>query len=303
MQVGTRDDLVGAGGSSRILSATQDLAAVELRERFTGIELRVLGLIGYLPLTKDLVLNLRPKFPVDNLWRMLELADEEYARLLPVLRGYELSQTLPPHQFLARGFCYFLRRILALGICRSYVPVDFQGYFRPRVNFGQTASRLLARGDEIRVAGREFAFSRDLRVNRLIKSACIEFSGVVPLSSAWSEERDLLVDALGTLSDIPEATIVPGDELLGPSLPILYQDSYTGALRVYSIYRRSSGLGFSYAPDGCSMPSFLFKLDDIFERFARSVLRAGFAGAGMVITDATSIGIRCRCSRTIADSP
>lgn len=280
-----RDDLVDAGGFSKILSDTRNLSAIELREGFSEIELRVLGLVGYLPLTKDVVLNLRPKFPVLNLWKMLELADENYERILPVLRGYGPAPTLPPHQFLARAFCYFLSQILSLGICRDYVATDFQGYYRPRVDFGRTASRLLSRGDEIGVVGREFCFSRELRVNQLLKSACIEFARILPSSANWLKERDLVMDALNTLEDLPEATVRPGDEFLSLSLPILLRESYSGALRVYSIYRGRSGLGFSYEAAGNDMPSFLFKLDDIFERFARNVLRDGLANVGISVMD------------------
>ena len=63
-----RSELFNAEGASLILSETRDLAAVDLRDVAEGVELRVLGLIGFLPLTSSIVLNLRPKFPLENTW-------------------------------------------------------------------------------------------------------------------------------------------------------------------------------------------------------------------------------------------
>ena len=56
-----REELIDHKGQALILPETRSLSAFELREVFTGIELRVLGLIGYLPLTTSLTLNLRPE--------------------------------------------------------------------------------------------------------------------------------------------------------------------------------------------------------------------------------------------------
>src|SRR5688572_5181062 len=82
-----REDLFDTTGHSLVLPKTRELSAVELKDVLNGVNLRALGLIGYLPLTSEIVLNLRPRFPLANLWRMLAVADESYDRVLPVLRS------------------------------------------------------------------------------------------------------------------------------------------------------------------------------------------------------------------------
>lgn len=128
-----REDLFDHRGRSLVLPETRDLSAVELKDVHDGVQLRTLGYIGYLPLTADIVLNLRPKFPVANLWQMLSLADETYDTVLPVLRSYEHTTTgSPPHQLLVRGFCHYLRQIMDLGVAKGYFRQPYTGFFKPK---------------------------------------------------------------------------------------------------------------------------------------------------------------------------
>ncbi|MDF1600328.1 hypothetical protein PZ895_11210, partial [Mesorhizobium sp. YIM 152430] len=133
-----REDLFDLRGRSLVLPETRELSAVELKDVQNGVQLRALGYIGYLPLTANIVLNLRPKFPVANLWRMLSLADETYDTVLPVLRSYERTTAAgsPPHQLLVRGFCHYLRQIMDLGVAKGYYREPYTGFFKPKVEFG-----------------------------------------------------------------------------------------------------------------------------------------------------------------------
>lgn len=280
-----RSELFDSSGKSKLLTATRELAAIDLRDVADGVELRALGLVGYLPLTSDVVLNLRPKFPTGNLWRMLSLADEAYERILPVLREYERAQGEPPHQLLARGFCHFLKELLSAGIGRSYFQRDMTGYYKPKINFGKTVSKFLSKGDEVNVASDTFLFSSAIRANAILHSACIAFSKIAIAMPAWSEERRVLTDALDTLRRCPPIPMKVGDEALALNLPARLQRAYHGALSIYSMYLGYTKIGFSYDPSGRTLPSFLFKLDNIFESYVRNVARTGLRAAKISIAD------------------
>lgn len=268
-----RDEFFDASGKSLLLSSTRELSAVDLRELADGIELRALGLIGYLPLTDKIVLNLRPKFPTHNLWHILAVADEAYERLLPVLRTYDSEAGAPPHQLLARSFCYYLREILASGIARMYYQEEITGHYKPKVHIGRTAARFWSRGDPVNVASDTFAFSSSLIINGLLKSACLSFGRLMPETGGWSDERALIMDALSTLQRCAAKRMSIGDEALAAGLPLGLQRAYFGALTVYAMYLGFNKVGFPYDPKGRDLPSFLFKLDDIFESFVRNTFR------------------------------
>jgi 5-methylcytosine-specific restriction enzyme subunit McrC len=268
-----------------ILPETRALAAVELRDVEEGISLQALGLIGYLPLTPSITLNLRAKFPVGNLWEMLSLADETYERVLPVLRSYETANTAAPHHLLARGFGHYLANLLKTGISKEYHPDSHQGYFRPKLNFSETVARYLSRGDQVKVSSDTFSFSPRLRVNAVLKAACIDVLRTLPRDDKWSRERSLLLDALNALHRVTPARMAYGEQNLAKTLPSWSRDDYFGALNVYAVLLGYTGIGFLYEAQGSVLPSFLFKLDDIFERFARNSLRLSLRDAGISVAD------------------
>jgi len=280
-----RRDLVDGSGTSLILPETRALTAVELRDVAEGISLQALGLIGYLPLTPSIALNLQAKFPVNNLWEMLSLADETYERILPVLRSYQAANTTAPHHLLARGFGHYLASLLSTGISKDYRLENRHGYFRPKVNFSETVVRHLSRGDQVTVSSDTFFFSPHLRVNEILKKACMDFLRMLPHDSKWRGERSLLLDALNALHLVRPTRMAYGEQNLAQTLPIWSRDDYFGALNVYAVLLGYSGIGFPYEAQGSLLPSFLFKLDDIFERFVRNSLRLSLRDAAISIAD------------------
>lgn len=280
-----RDELFANDGRSLLLPETRKLNRIELRDLLDGVELRVKGLIGYLPLTPHIVLNLIPKFPIGNLWRMLEIADTDYDGIYPVLRAYEAANAVPPHEMLARGFCHYLRSILTIGVARGYYLEEHRGHYRPKVQFGRTVSSYLARGDELSVASDSFNFSASIEPNALLKSACMAFLQVLPPKPEWNDDRNLIGEALNALGMVKQKRMRHGDQKVASMVPTWLRDGYRGALMVYSMLLGYSRIGFAYNTRGTEMPSFLFSLDDIFESYVRNTFREALAARKIAVLD------------------
>jgi len=280
-----RERLHDSAGRSLILAGTRALGAVELRDVSNGIELRALGLVGYLPLTSEIVLNVQPKFPIANLWVMLEAAEERYERILPILRSYAHEQAVAPTLLLARSFCFHLKNILALGVARVYHQKEVDGYYRPKLNFGRTLSRYLAKGDHVMVSSDVFDFSNDARANRLLKSACLAFIAIIPNSADWKQDRLYLMDALNALTNLRAQPMGYGDMPAVAAVPSWLRSAYEGALATYSLYLGHSKIGFSFTGDGQRLPSFLFSLDQIFENFVRNEFSVALSKTKFRVTD------------------
>jgi 5-methylcytosine-specific restriction enzyme subunit McrC len=280
-----RDWFVDDRGRSRIFPEVRELSAFEIKDTADGVSLRVLGLIGYLPITPEITLNLRPKFPTENLWFMLERGDETFGTILPTIRAYAQMEQSAPHQMLARSFSHYLREILSAGMARSYVRERVTGYFRPKVAFGPTIATVFPRGDAAKTVSDVFSFTADTRANGLLKTASRHFLGVVPNSTEWTEERRVFSDALGCLTRVTERDMLPSDLSHESLVPARIKSAYTGALTAYAVFRGFTKVGFEYAPQGARLPSFLFCLDDIFEAFIRNVLRSGLRDVGMSVAD------------------
>lgn len=280
-----RADLVDAGGRSLILPETRELGAVEITDVADGARLMALGLIGYLPLTSSITLNIVPKFPIQNLWTMLEVGGESYRNVLPTVRRYQTSASPAPIQMLARSFCHYLKDILSAGFERTYYPRMQTGYYRPRVEFGPTISRYLSRGNPVETVSHVFEFGLDSPVNRIVKAACLRFARLIPRSAEWDDERRLLQTALDTLQRVHERE--PGSLYfdLDQSISLRLRQHYNGMLRVYQLLLTGGGIAFTFEPGGKELPSFLFNLDDIFERFVRQTFAQGLREAGITVLD------------------
>lgn len=284
-----RSDLYDQSGSSLLLPETRALSAVELRDVIDGVELRVLGVIGYLPITPNITLHLSPKFPLQNLWSMLAIADENYEKVFPALRGYEISSLSAPHKLLAKSFSHYLKEILTAGVARGYHISQHNGYYKPKVNFGRTIKSYLSRGNEINVSSDYFKFSADLYPNGLLKSACAAFLRIIPtVDKKWSNERRLLLEALSALHFVKPRRMHLGDEAAASDLPIWLKEQYKGALTVYSMLLGYTKIGFSYSSTGSALPSFLFSMDNIFESYIRNYLRSELSRDKVAVYDGNS---------------
>jgi 5-methylcytosine-specific restriction endonuclease McrBC regulatory subunit McrC len=281
----SRSDLIDTHGRSLILPETRALSAIELREALDGIQLRVLGYIGYLPLTSDIVLNLRPKFPTESLWYMLDIANDSFEEVLPVVRSYQLSDETPPHHLLVRAFCQYLGKLLASGLWRGYERARYEGYYQPKVLFGQTLGRFAPRGNEISTVSEVFAFTSDLPPNRFLKAACLKFLNLTPRDPSWIFEREKLASALEALQNIRATSMFLEDLDAADQVPMRIRPLYRGALAVYAILLGYTRIGFAYAARGSELPSFLFCLDDVFENFVRNTCRSGLRPAGLSVAD------------------
>lgn len=264
-----RSEIFDSDGRSLIFPETRELNAVDIVDTPDGARLMALGLIGYLPLTKDITLNITPKFPIGNLWTMLEIAGESYDHILPTIRGYQTSSTRAPIEMLARCFCHFLEGIISVGFERSYYRRQRSGFFRPRIEFGSTMSRYLSRGNPIDTVSTVFEFGLDNPINRIVKAACIRFSRLLPPSNDWLQERRLIQLALDTLQQVREQEPTTTDFNLDKSASQRLRENYSGLLRVYHLLLTGGGIAFTFEPSGKELPSFLFNLDDVFERFIR----------------------------------
>lgn len=284
-----RSDLVDPLGRSLILPDTRALGAIEITDIADGAKLMALGLIGYLPLTSTITLNIVPKFPIQNLWAMLEVSGENYRGILPIIRQYQTSKSPAPIQMLVRSFCYYLKGVLSDGFERTYYSRMQTGYYKPRVEFGQTISRYFSRGNPVEAVSSVFEFGLDNPVNRTIKAACLRFARFVPINDNWQEESRLIQLALDVFQRVQTQELNKIDFNLTDPISLRLRGYYEGMLRIYHLLLTGGGIAFTFEPRGKELPSFLFKLDDIFERFVRQTFVQGLRDQGITVLDGNKI--------------
>lgn len=284
-QLFPRSDLIDSTGRSLVLESTRNLKVVEIRDVEEGCKLLALGSIGYLPLTPTITLNIVPKFPLRNLWTMLEIAGETYESILPVLRRYENSGDSAPSSLLLRSFCFHLKDALALGLFRGFSSKRREGFYRQKLDFGATMSRFLSRGDQLNVVANSTEFGLAGDANAVIKDACIQILRHLPTGASWEAERRIVRDALESLSFVKPRRPSITDFELAATVSLRLRTAYAGMLLTYKLLLTGGGVSFAYEKEGRELPSFLFNLETIFENFIRRTFQLALRQHHIRVTD------------------
>jgi len=119
---------------------------IEIRQVGKVLKLEVKGVVGRLLLNKDISLDVRPKFPVSNLNRMVYAAESRLINPFDTERPYTeiLHDDFLPIPLVA-SFCKSLKIVLQNGLLRSYERQTVEGPLRPRVDFGKSQQRFWAK--------------------------------------------------------------------------------------------------------------------------------------------------------------
>lgn len=272
-------------GNSLIFESTRKLSVIDLRDTINGIELRVLGIVGLLPLTSEIIINIKPKFPIVNLWEMVRISDVSCDSLLPFLRSYEVNDSDVPLKVLLKSFCFFLRPILDSSFTRKYKLEEEDGFYRPSLNFGRTLKKHILKGNHYTVASDVFIFSRDIVLNQVIKKSCLAFLQKSRLLNNVEEEKNILIEALSILEVLEPRHMNPDYHTLLNQADSVNKKHYDGLLTTYAILLGYKKIGFSFNPDGTRMPSFLFNMDVVFENFIRNCISNYFMKFGVRVFD------------------
>ncbi|CAM2149307.1 5-methylcytosine-specific restriction enzyme subunit McrC [Paraburkholderia tropica] len=234
------------------------------------------GYVGIIPVNDRLVLDVRPKVPLDNLERIIKLSNHVPYELSGLERSYAShgEATAPIEDFLIDSFLDKVDSIHDSGLLKAYRRREADGDFpKGRLNIRRTVS-LQAKG------ARKVAFgwserNVDTPQNRLIKLALLR--AIETDGAARSKRRRarlaLHLENLGQVSETsPEETL---EHRLVTDLDTLpdTRDYYRPAIALAKLIIRGGGLGFSATGADVFANSLLLDLDVAFEGYVRFVLQ------------------------------
>ena len=139
-------ELLHDGGDLRIRPDLIGKGLVELRQSQKNLSLRINGVVGFVPITDSLALDISPKFPIKNLNRMIYESEVHLRNPFDLDRPYEKQITgdyLPAP--LVRSFATSLNRLVLDGIFRTYVREVVEGHPKPRINFMRSYQKFWCR--------------------------------------------------------------------------------------------------------------------------------------------------------------
>lgn len=277
-------EVLGPGGKLTILPnilghyVTADFAGAEVR-------LSAKGVSGLVPLTDNIAVQVRPRFPLTNLTRMVNACG--YAPMaLPALRDYLPSDDPTDwlRDVLAESLLDGLDVIMLNGLLRTYRRrTEVSSYPHGRIDITTTVMRYAARGVRHQAQYSWFERTVDNPPNRCLKSAVAALYFWY-LNAPHGPETRLRVARLGhamrTLREVSTETRptslndaeVRGDRPL-PATRAYYRPVLDVAVAILT----SRGISLDATGGGVSLPSLLVKTEDLFENYVRLTLQRAFS--------------------------
>ncbi len=251
------------------------------------------GYVGLIPINDRVVLDVRPRVPVRNLERLLQLTSQT-----PVALSYvrEYATLLAPNpsllDILARELLAGLSQIEAHGLQKEYLRQTADTSFpRGRFLIGETVQRHLALGRTHAAAVSWFEHSPDTGVNRCLKYAiwllaqryrALTFrKGQAAIAAELNRAYQLFgrVSLDGSRSFLRDALVTDPSRI--PALRAYYEPLVRLAVTIIE----NRGISFERRGAGLMLPSMVFDFDLVFEKYVRRVLEVQLAGSGIRALD------------------
>lgn len=239
--------------------------------------------IGLIPINDRVVLDVRPRVPLDNLERMLRIAEDTPTELGDFLRYYDTFEEPLPSMLdlFTQGLINAIRGIEENGVFREYIQREEDTSFpHGRLRLGETMQRHAARGIKHRVTASWFEPTIDNPVNRCLKYT-LWFLADHYISTGRNKSRFLqglerAYHLFGGVELDKSLHFLKAPSVANPELMPSIRSYYKPALYLALIIIRNRGVSFANRKGGILMPSLLINLQNTFETYLRNVLRGRF---------------------------
>ena len=269
--------LFDSRGELRFIPDATDRSLVRVSQGREHMVLQIGGVIGRLPITENLALDISPKFTISNLARLLALSDQSLNHRVGAERLYDFTEWtgfLP--ELLLRSFASELRAIQLEGSLRNYQRSTREDIPRPKLNFRRSEQQFWARGIVTRAVVEGFEFTLDNPTNRILKAALRHAIPLAADQESLVNELTIFADMIrsyGLVSNAPRSDIEQSFASALAEVP-RFKPHHRRALWIArELINRSSEI-LAFANRRLSLPSYLINLDRVFESYIRNVLRS-----------------------------
>jgi len=268
-------DLLHDGGKLKLRADLLGKGLVEVKQSGNALKLQINGIVGRIPITDRLTLDVKPKFPVSNLNRMIYASRGELTNPFFLDRPYQKIRTrdyLPVP--LIRSFSAAIRELIGFGLYREYQRETVSGSPKPRINFIKTQQRYWSRLNPTMAVMERFRFTNDNVPNQVIKLAANKALSISKGSSHLSQCVPVLAEGLRQLENVKslnQASLVQELRYIHSMVPSTRRD-YARALEQALEIIRHVDISLDTSRDGMSLESYVISLDDVFEQYIRSVI-------------------------------
>jgi len=240
------------------------------------------GFVGLIPVNERIAIDVRPRAPISNLDRLMQLAGYGPLTLERSDAYYEAREKLQPSMLdvFARALVRAIERLDSQGLYRRYLEIEQDTSFpKGRIAVSRTIQRHAARAVKHRVVARWFQQSVDNAPNRCLRYACWYLAQRYRSIARRAGWRRIVADLNRIDHLLSPVKLDRQREFLNDYLvrnPSHFPPNHTGyrdAIRLACAVIRNEGITFDGRRDEILMSSLLVNMDDVFERYIRVILQ------------------------------
>lgn len=274
------DQVLGSNGRLNLASGVLNkyVKADFVREE---LRLSAMGITGLIPLTDRITIQVRPRFPLQNLTHMVSVCGHT-PTVLAALREYTANDQWNDWllDVMADGLLAAFDTIRLNGLLRSYrYRTDVSSYPHGRIDTNVTILRYASRGINHRAQHSWFERTIDNSPNRCLKLAIAFLHSRYlhfPRRQGDRERISRLGEAMRVLHEVAleSSPVSLEDPQVRGTQPLPETRTYyRPALELAVAILTRRGISLDAHTGSVSMPSLLVKTEDLFEEFVRLSLQ------------------------------
>jgi len=244
------------------------------------LRLQATSYVGVIPLNDQVIVRVRPRFPIANLTRMVTDTGHQHIEALTAFRDYSTQGTADDWtmDLYADALLDYVDDLLDKGLHRVYVHREDEGHFpHGRIDVNRTVQRFAARGIPNKAAYSWFERTVDTPANRCVKAAMEVVYG--HLTKKRPQQRKggakrlaRLVGQMAALEEVnndPDWRFMDDPQVLGLDPLPDPRAYYRAALDLSVAILRGAGITLDVSGRDVQLASQLIDTNKLFERFVR----------------------------------
>lgn len=274
-------EIVHEGGKLNILPNVKNYFSIDYKPKNDKLSLVAGGFIGLIPINNELAIQIKPKFSISNLTRIVAIAEDNFNTLSFFSKNYQENENFSPvvFEFMAECLVNELQTLESEGLLKDYIWKKEDSHkIRGRINVNDSIKSLWSHGHFNKASISYFDYTPDNPFNRLIKYTlkfCIEELNLI--NSSKHNLRQSLIEYYS----IFDAVLL--DQYLhcfDDVFSAIESDKVT-ALRKYYInicetcrlIVNRTGVSFDEDGDDLELSSFTLDMASIFEKYLLNSIR------------------------------
>lgn len=273
-------ELMG-GGHLEIYPHVAEKGLLFVSFRQNKVTLAAGPFIGLIPLTPRITVDVRPKMPISNLARVLDLARSSLGTLPGVDRMYLATEELGSSvlEFLAGNFVEALKPLQVNGFHKDYLArTNVTSRPAGRIQIAQTLGQW-ARGRPHLMSVERFEQTSDTPLNRVLKEALRLI--LTRMEPTHDGARSLIKACNRALFDFPDtigrlgpADVFECERLVAEKRLSANRAYYYRPIEIALLILSNRGVSLEAEGNDVLLETFIVNFEDVFEDYLRHVLQA-----------------------------